>query len=176
MKKISGSAGPLGLWEGVHRSGFHGTHRQNLFLLGTSAFFLRVFTLSLLILSQYHELLSTGGGLHPLLGDTASLLVPGFSEVVCAFPEFSYSLDFACLWIVLAWLLWAPVLGFLGSWDFSGLVVLGGGDGKWSLDGAYHFWVVLQFPPQPGSDSNEKIVCVLRLENRKLWEEQILLQ
>lgn len=38
------------------------------------------------------------------------------------------------------------------------------------------FWVVLQLPPQPGPDSAEKIVCALRLENRKLWEEQILLQ
>lgn len=83
-----------------------------------------MFALYLPMPSQYHKQLST-----------VLLLVSGFPEAVWVFLEFGYSLDLVGLWVIWAWLLWAPFLGCLVAWDFSGLVVRQERDGKWGCMG-----------------------------------------
>lgn len=60
--------------------------------------------------------------------------------------------------------------------DFSGLVVLGGRDDKRRLDGAHHFWMVVQLPLQQvqlGLPELKNNVHMLSVKKRKLWDKQL---
>lgn len=86
-----------------------------------------VFTLYVLIVSQYHEQLRTDGAQILFSELHGSFWVSGFSEIVWVFQIFGCFLDLACLGMVTL----GSSLGHGGSWDLVIMVVYGGGEADW---------------------------------------------